>query len=290
MRILDADEIARLLPMPDAIGIVAHAFTAISRHQGRFPRRVHVALAQGDALVMPGYDGASYFGAKLVTVHPQNAAAGKPGTRATYVLIDASDGEPLLLCDGTALTALRTGAASGLATRRLARREAKTLAIFGAGAQAKSQLDAVLAVRAIEEVRQVRRDADDASRARAIAGADIIITATNAEMPVFDGRAVEAGTHVNAIGSYRPQMRELDIGLLGRARIVVDEREAALAESGELIDGIARGAIASAKIAELGELEEDARRDPSEITVFKSVGHAALDLFVAIELAKRAES
>ena len=290
MRILDAAEIARLLPMLDAIDVVAGAFTAISRHEGRFPRRTHVPLAHGDALVMPGYDGSAYFGTKLVTVHPQNAAEGKPGTRATYMLIDARDGEPLLLCDGTALTALRTGAASGLATRRLARPDAKTLAIFGAGTQAKSQLAAMLAVRAIEEVRQVRRDADAATRAKAIAGADVIVTATNAELPVFDGRAVEAGTHVNAIGSYRPQMRELDAELLGRARIVVDEREAALAESGELIDGIARGAIASAKIAELGELENDARRDPLEITVFKSVGHAALDLFVAIELAKRAES
>ncbi len=298
MRSLSAAEIARLLPMPRAIDVAAEAFAAISAGRGTYPMRVHIPVREGDALVMPGYDGLTYLGTKIVVVNRSDGP--EAGTRACYLLLRVADAQPALLCDGTALTALRTGAATGLATRRLARKDASVLALFGVGRQAAEQLAAVIAVRAIREVRVVNRDAArgekfvDAMASRfptsrirrtdartAVVGAHVIVTATNATEPVFDGHWVQAGTHVNAIGSFRPEMRELDLELFRRARCVVDQREAALEESGELLDAVAAGILRKEDLPELGEIGEDARRAPDEITVFKTVGHAALDLYTA---------
>ena len=290
--------------MPDAIAIVADAFAEISRNDGLYPQRLHLPIRNGDALVMPGYDGRSYLGTKIVTVHHQGHW--QSGTRATYLLLDADSGEPLLLCDGTALTALRTGAASGLATRRLAREDANTLAIFGVGGQAPEQLAAVIAVRPIEKVLVVARHRSRADEfalrmqhrfpavqlqgsdaTSAIIGAGVIVTATSSTTPVFDGTTIGPGTHINAIGSFRPDMRELDDALMQRARFVVDQRDAALAESGEIARAVAQGLLKRDDIAELGEVGEHARRSADEITVFKTVGHSALDLFTASALLNR---
>ena len=307
MRTLSAADVARLLPMRDAIDVVASGFAAISRHEGRYPPRMHLPLADGDALVMPGYDGHAYLGAKIATIHPANRDRGKPGTRATYLLIDAVDGEPRLLCDGTALTALRTGAASGLATRRLAREEANALALFGAGTQAAAQLEAMLCVRPITDVRVVGRNAERTDRfvaemrhrfagvriertnaTVALAGAQVVVTATNSTTPVLAARDVAFGAHVNAIGSFRPQMQELDPALFRRARLIVDQRDAVLCEAGEVMAAIALGFVAGDAIAELGATPEGARSSDDDITVFKMVGHAALDLFAAAALLARA--
>lgn len=306
MRTLSAGDIATLLPMRDAIAVVAGAFAAISRSEGIYPPRLHLPLLEGDALMMPGYDGQSYLGMKIATIHARDSEHGKQGTRGSYFLVDARDGEPLLSCDGTALTALRTGAASGLATRRLARKDAKVLALFGVGSQAPAQLEAMFAVRPIEEVRIVGRDrartdrfvaaarlryprasVDRSDAQSAVDGAQIVVTATSASSPVFDGRRIDAGTHVNAIGSFRPDMRELDCALMRRARLVVDQRAAARAEAGEVIEAIAEGITSADEIVELGEIGDDARTSANEITVFKTVGHAALDLFTAVELYRR---
>jgi alanine dehydrogenase len=306
MHIVSAAEIARLLPMPDAIAVVSKAFAAISRRDGQFPKRMHLPLRDGDALVMPGYDGANYLGTKIVTVRsPQD---GEPGTKAAYVLFDVRDVRPVMFCDGTALTALRTGAATGLATRRLARADAHTLALFGVGGQAAEQLAAVLAARSIKTILVVGRDAARVERfvyrmrerfpsgpsieigpspEVAVRSAQVIVTATSSRTPVFDGSWVAPGTHVNAIGSFRPEMRELDTTLLRRARIVVDEREAALAESGELIRAVEEGCTRRSDLVELGEIGDGAARADDEITVFKTVGHAALDLFTAVALLGR---
>jgi ornithine cyclodeaminase len=305
VRSLSADDIVRLLPMPDAIDVSARAFKAISAHDGTYPLRAHFAVRSGDALVMPGYDGREYLGTKIVVVRRAND--GQAGTRACYLLMTADDAQPVLLCDGTALTALRTGAASGLATRRLARKDARSVALFGVGGQAAEQLRAVAAVRAIEEVRVVSRDPARAdafiagvsgsypevhmSRSgaeEAVRNADIVITATNAKTPVFDGSWVRPGTHVNAIGSFRPEMRELDAALLRRAQVYADQREAVLAESGELIDALSSGALTVNRISEIGPAPEYARESDDAITVFKTVGHAALDLFTAVALLGRA--
>src|SRR5690606_12939754 len=170
---------------------------------------------------------------------------------AVVLLLDADTGLPLALLDGTWLTALRTGAASGLATHLLAREDASVVALFGAGVQARTQLEAVRAVRDIREVRIVSRTAGSAQRlaseldgvavhvlddaAAAVRGADIVITATNSTTPVFPGSALEPGAHVNAVGAYTPEMRELDDDAMRRAVVVVDSREAALAEPGDLV-------------------------------------------------------
>lgn len=306
LHVVSADDIARLLPMHEAIAVASRAFAAISRRDGQFPERMHLPLSDGDALVMPGYDGADYLSAKIVAV--RTLRDGGSGTKAAYVLLDAREVRPLLLCDGTALTALRTGAATGLATRRLARKSAHTLALFGVGGQAAEQLAAVIAARPIENVLVVGRDPGhlerfvDRMRGRfspalrievahsaeaAVRNAQVIVAATSSQTPVFNGSWVAPGTHVNAIGSFRPEMQELDTALLERARVVVDQREAALAESGEIIAAIAEGRVRGDRLAELGEIGDDVMRDDDEITVFKTVGHAALDLFTAVALLER---
>jgi alanine dehydrogenase len=307
MRILTAADVERLLPMADAIDVAADALRAISKGEGEYPARTRVALAHGNALVMPGYDGQRYFGVKVVTVHPGNAALGKPGTRASYLLIDAGDGEPKLMCDGTALTALRTGAASGLATRRLAAADASVLTIIGAGGQARAQVDAVCAVRKITQIHVVNRDAergdafvaslrarfpgarvDRAKAEDAVPRCHVIVTATSSSSPVLTADWVRAGTHINAIGSYTPQMCELDPAVLAHATLFVDQRDAVLSGAGEIVAAIRMGLIDSDALVEIGQAPENARRTDDEITVFKSVGHAALDLFTAVELMRRA--
>jgi len=294
--------------MADAIDVAAEAVRAISSGKGQYPARMHLAFANGDALVMPGYDEVGHFGVKVATIHPNNAALGKPGTRASYLLIDSTDGEPKLICDGTALTALRTGAVTGLATRRLALPDASVLTIFGVGSQARTKVDGVCAVRSISKIRVVSRDAARADafiallRVRfprvaivrahsdeAVADAHVIVTATNSNKPVFAADSVAAGTHVNAIGSFRPDMCELDPVLLGRATVFVEQRGAALSEAGEIRTAVEMGLLNADALIELGAVRENARRTNEEITVFKTVGHAALDLFAAVELLRRAE-
>ena len=212
--------------------------------------------------------------------------------------------------DGTWLTALRTGAVGGLAAEVLSRKDASVVALFGAGVQARTQLEAVRCVRDISEVRVVSlngtsadqlaseiegvnarglRDADEA-----ILGADIVITATSSSTPVFDGSRIEPGTHVTGVGSFTVDMREVDAELIARARVVVDQRDAILDEAGDIVGAIQDGVVdESVMHAEIGEIllqQKQGRRDTEEITFFKSVGNAAQDLAVAsrvLEIAER---
>src|SRR5918911_2793177 len=154
MRVVSAADVSQLLPVADAIPLMAHAFRLFSAGTGAYPLRSHLRLRNpsGDALVMPAYDGTDGLGVKLVTVHPHNPAHGYPAVRALYLLFCAGDGEPLMVCDGAALTALRTGAASGVATQVLALPDARRGALFGAGAQAETHLLAMLAPRPLGSV------------------------------------------------------------------------------------------------------------------------------------------
>jgi ornithine cyclodeaminase/alanine dehydrogenase-like protein (mu-crystallin family) len=296
--------------MGEAIDAVAAGFLALSTGRAIVPVRLSVPIeAGGKALTMPAsLGGASCYSVKVVSVAPANLAAGRPLVTATVLLMDAFSGDLVAIIDGGALTALRTGAAGGVAARVLSRTGASHAALFGAGVQARSQLLAVATVRPIREVRLVTRDPGHAvafiawaaaepglggidihpTTARdAVAGADIVVTATSSATPVFPGAALSAGVHLTAVGSFTPQMRELDDAALRGARIVVDQRAAALAEAGEL------QGLRPADVIELGEVLTGAapgRTSESERTIFKSVGNAIQDLVVATRAFERARA
>ncbi|HEX9436144.1 MAG TPA: ornithine cyclodeaminase family protein [Candidatus Limnocylindria bacterium] len=306
MRLLRAADIDRACPMADAIAAVEAGFAALSGGRATVPVRASVPLArEGVALSMPAaLSGGPHWSVKLVTVAPGNPGRGLPLIAASVLLGDAETGMPLALLDGTRLTALRTGAAGGVAAKALARPESGVVALFGAGAQARTQLAAISSVLegGLRELRIVARDPSHAARfaaeaARdgvrvvastaedAVRGADIVITATSSATPVFPGRALSKGVHVTAVGSFKPTMCELDDDTLRGARIVVDQREAALAEAGEL-EG-----LSGADVTEIGEViarTAPGRRSAGERTVFKSVGNAIQDLVVASRVYERA--
>ncbi len=292
--------------MRDAINAVGEAFARLSTGGARVPMRTSVEVeAGGVALLMPAAaDGA--LSVKIVSIHPHNPARELPLIHALVALVDAATGRPLALMEGGSLTALRTGAASGLATDLLARADARIAAIFGAGRQARTQLEAVATVRRLEKAlvwAPTRGHVEDfiadmqprlpdtvlkaaASPRETVADADIVCCATTSATPVFDGADLGPGVHINAIGSFTPHMREIDAVTLARAsRLVVDSRQAALAEAGDLLAAIAQGAIGEHSIsAEIGEIVaglKPRRQAAEEITCFKSVGNAVQDLAVA---------
>jgi len=310
VRLLRAADLAIACPMADAIDAVAEGFAALSAGQATVPVRLSVPLRhEGVALTMPAaLAGSSCYSVKVVSVAPRNTLAGRPVVMGTVLLGDSATGELLALIDGTALTALRTGAAGGVAARELSRSGTCRVALFGAGAQARAQLSALACVRTITDVRVVTRAPAHTAALRqwaagqrglgaiaihaaapkeALADADIVITATSSATPVFQGGWLGSGVHVTAVGSFTPQMRELDEDTLRGARLVVDQRAAALAEAGEL-QGRGEG-----DVVEIGEIlsgRMPGRTDDAQRTVFKSVGNAIQDLVVAARAYERARA
>ncbi len=304
---LDAEALRAAVPIIELVDAVDQAYRDVASGRDASPPRSRVGLPNGDLLLMPGLrrDG-SGVSVKLVTVTPSNATRDRPTVQALLVWLDAETGSPLALLDGAELTAMRTGAGTGAATRLMARPDASVLALIGAGAQAEWQLRAVLAVRPIREVRVYARghsrDAlasrltDDGrvvavgSAREAVDGAHIICCATTSNEPVFDAEWVRPGTHVNAIGAFRPDMVELPPRLFGRAALVaVDSRSAALGEAGDLLAAIAAGELAEDDLVEVGSVARDyaAARAPASITIFKSVGLAIQDVAAAELIVKR---
>ena len=311
MLILTADDLRRALPMEQAMEAVASAFAQLSGGQAEVPLRLRlpVPAQEGLALVMPAYLAESgALGLKLLTIFPHNQEQYRlPVINALVLLFDTENGLPLALMDGGWLTALRTGAASGVATRLLARKDARVLALFGAGAQALPQVWAVCVARPIERVWLVNRtraraerlaeqlrvfgrpipaDVRVASSAQeALREADVVCCATAASTPLFEDADLRAGVHLNGIGSYLPTMQEIPSATVARARVIVDERRAAWAESGDLIIPRDQGLIEEAHVAgELGDLVAGrvaGRTDPAQITFFKSVGLAVQDVAAA---------
>lgn len=294
---IDGAQLVRLLPMHAVIDALEEAFGA--GHLPAAPLRSHVKAPEGDLLLMPA-SGEAGTGVKLVTLNPANPDRGLPLLHAVYVLFAPGTLEPAAVIEGGALTSVRTAAVSGLATRYLAAPDARTLVLFGAGVQARSHLEAMLAVRPLTEVVVVSRTREKAEhvaeRARRlglqsevgapddVARADLVCTCTTSPDPLFDGGLLEPGTHVNAVGSYQPQTREIDDRTVSRARIVVESREVALAEAGDLMIPIRAGVLSADDVrADLAELVQGAqvRASPEDITVFKSVGVAFEDLVVA---------
>ena len=306
----DADDVRRAVGVDRLIDAVEAAYRDVATGRDRSPLRSHVELADGSLLIMPGVrdDGAG-ASVKIVTVMPANAARGLPTIHALVVWIDAATGRPLAVVDGATVTAMRTGAASGVATRILARIDAETLTIIGAGAQAEWQLRAVLAVRPIRRVHVVGRDPERTSafaermgaavgvpvaaakdREAAVRDADVLCCATTSSQPVFDAAWLTAGAHVNGIGAFRVGMVELPPALFGRAAVVaVDARHAAIAEAGDLVAALERGLLDEESLVEIGSLPREwaAARDPSAVTVFKSVGLAIQDVAATELIAER---
>ena len=297
LRVIGAEELRARLPMAAAVDALEDAFRTLDPTGG--PLRAHVETPYGSLLLMPAF-GEAGVGVKLVTLTPANPARGLPFIHASYVLFDAETQAPEAVLDGSALTALRTAAVSGLATRFLSRQDAGRLLVFGAGVQARSHLEAMCSVRPVIDLVVVSRSRGAAEAlveeglGRGLASrvgdpeevreADLVCTCTTAEEPLFDGAWLPAGAHVNAVGSYRPETRELDTEAVRRARVVVETREVALAEAGELLIPVREGAIdAGHVVADLAETVRGAevRRSPEDVTLFKSVGMAFEDLVVA---------
>ena len=308
IRILTSDDVKAALPMPKAIEIMKQAFGQLSAGKATVPLRSKISSDKGDTLLMPAYlHGSQDLGIKIVSIYKDNPSKDIPTVTAIVIVLDPQTGQPRALIEGDSLTAIRTGATGGLASELLARRNAKTVALFGAGVQARAQLQGVITVRSITRINLLdlslsasQKLADEiatweqapavnlvSNSKEAIQDADIIITATTSSKPVFDGHGLKAGTHITGVGSYTPQMREVDETTVQRARIVVDSREACLAEAGDLI-------IPKATVdAELGEIIngiKPGRHSDEEITFFKTVGVAVEDVAAAAAILSEAET
>ena len=291
--VLDEDEVRRRLRMDDLIPAMAGVLADFSGGRTVQPVRQMLPVSEhgGFFAAMPAYTGTA-LGAKLVAFYPGNRGVTH---HAMILLFRPETGEPLVTMDGRLVTEMRTAAVSAVATRHLAREGASVLAILGAGVQARSHLEALRLVRPCREVRVWSPRSAGAfarefgvtaagSAQDAVRGADVVVVATSSRVPVLQGAWLSPGTHVNAVGACRPDWRELDDELLGRAQLFVDSRAAATVESGDMI---AAGRVA----AEIGEVvagNHPGRRTAEEITLFKSVGLAVEDV-VAADLVYRAK-
>jgi ornithine cyclodeaminase/alanine dehydrogenase-like protein (mu-crystallin family) len=242
------------------------------------------------------------YGAKIVSLHPKNPAAGRPAIQGFVALFDHHTGTPFALVDGAEVTRLRTAAVSALATRLLARAGARTLGIFGCGVQASAHLEGISLVRDIQEVVIWGRSYEKArafaerhertgSRLRAVrspeeaAGCDVICVVTGSPEPVIQGKWVRPGAHVNLVGAHAPTTREADTALITRSRLYVDSLESAFSEAGDILIPLKEGAVDRAHvIGEIGAVllgQVAGRRSPEEVTVYKSLGLVAQDLIAA---------
>lgn len=311
MLILTADEVRKSLPMDQAIEAVKRAFAALSTGKAEVPLRAHLPVPPHEAmtLCMTAYvreTQGEALAVKVVSVFPHNPKRNLPLISAAVLVLEADTGRPFALIEGGSLTAIRTGAASGAATDLLARKDSQVVAIFGAGVQGRTQLEAICAVRSIQTVWIYDPDREQVQRfIKTIAGqtaipkdiriaenprqaaseADIICTATTSQKPVFDHADLIPGVHINGVGSYTPEMQEIPAQTILQSYLVVDSRQAALAEAGDLIQAIQAGLIRQGHIqAEIGEIisgDKPGRTYKEQITFFKSVGNAVQDAAAA---------
>jgi ornithine cyclodeaminase len=311
MLILTADDVRKVLPMSEAIEAMKKAYASLSNGTAVVPLRTRLPIPNSEALslFMPAFvnsQGESALAVKVVSLFPGNPARGLAYIQAAVLVFDPETGRATALIEGSSLTAIRTGAAGGAAVDLLARQDSDVVAVFGAGAQGRTQLEAACSTRKIAtayiydpnpqkansfaaEMKgkgSITNDIRVASSAReAVENADIICTATTSLKPVFKDQDVKIGTHISAVGSYMPEMQEVPAETLQRAKIFVDSRSASLEEAGDLIQPIQAGLFDESYIhADLGELvlgKVAGRESQEEITYFKSVGIAIQDAMAA---------
>lgn len=306
IKLLSSTDIRKLISMEEAINAMEQAFASYSEGTSRVPQR-YVSEIEGvgmDLFFKPAYNKSlGRIAVKILTQKTGEIIEGVPSILGVILLLDMKTGAILSMMDGTYLTALRTGAASGIATKLLALDDANTVAIFGCGAQGKTQLEAICDVRPIKRVLLYDTNTDAAEKFKNemeerqsisinveknlqnLKQADIICTATNSEKPLFSRDDISEGVHINAIGSYKPNMQELDPLIIKSGKLFVDSSESVLKESGDLIKPISSNVFSENIIkAEIGDLinnEVTGRQTNDEITIFKSVGLGVQDLFVA---------
>ena len=296
---IDADGVAANLTMSACIDLMAAVQSAISRGDLQLPLRTFLDIRGANTLgIMPGVlDAPAVSGAKLITLFPNNPAANRPAIQGIILLFDNRDGSPLAVVDAAPITALRTAAASGAATRILANDQARVLAVLGCGVQAQTHINAMKTVRPIDEIRIWGRDANKAkavatqhggitsnSVEAAVTGAEIVCCVTGAHQPILEGRWLSPGTHVNLVGAHTPDSREADAETLRRARVFTEISEFADAEAGDILLAIKDGVDPGVVIGEIGQVlngECPGRTQPSDITVYKSLGNVGQDLAAA---------
>ncbi len=315
LRILSSEDVSTALPMAKAIDLMRDAFIRLSSGRAFVPSRTLLQVEQTGCrtLVMPGLlgDGAA-MGLKVVSIQDRNPVRGLPTIHGLMMVLDADTGRPVALVEAERLTAIRTGAACGLATQLLAAPDASVAVVFGAGRQAMAQLEAVSHVRRLERVyvftrstetaerfaasmsERLRLDVRPASSRAPLRDADIVCAATTSVDPVFEAEEIAPGAHINAIGSFTPDVVEVPVELVARAAVVVDQRSACLSEAGELVQAIRSGLMQPGDIrAELGEIAAgltEGRNSSQEITLFKSVGNAVQDIVAAAFVVERAQA
>lgn len=313
IRLLSQSDVRRTLAMGQAIELMEESFIALTLGTIHVPVRTNITTAAGTMLYKPALMPASRtFAMKAVSVFPHNAERGLPVTTGLMLVNDSETGLPRALMDAEYLTALRTGAASGLATRLLANPETTVAALIGTGGQAACQLQAMLEVLALETIYVFSRNpanaesfclehSESAGECRLVPAASrkvlrdcgLITTATSSKVPVFADDEICAGVHINGIGSFRPEMSEVPADTVCRAIVFVDHREAALREAGDIVGPMTQGRLPADYLpAELGEVllsQRPGRTSPKETTFFKSVGNAAQDIVCVREILAIAE-
>lgn len=304
VRIINQTEIRQLLPMSECLDLMAEALKALARGAAILPLRQVIALPDKSGLlaVMPSYSGnLPAMGVKVISVFPGNLGSELDSHQGAVLLFETERGRLLAILDASEITAIRTAAVSGVATRLLAREDATDLAILGSGVQARTHLEAMLVARNISRVRVWSRNFENArtfaeresqrhlvsvtpvrGAQEAVTAADIICTTTAATEPVLSGDWISPGAHINAAGAFGQKARELDTVAVAKSRLFVDRRESTMNEAGDFLIPLREGAIADAHIlGELGELlieKVKGRTAPNEITLFKSMGIAIEDL------------
>lgn len=308
MLLLNQKDIEQCINMPEAIATMRSVFLQLSKNQVEMPQRMTIQNKnnQSMAFFMPAQLNATHqLGTKIVTFFPNNASKSLPTINGVILLLDTETGAVKALLEASYLTAIRTGAVSGLATELLSDDQARHVAIIGSGAQARTQLSAVCAVRNITHIYIYSRTFANTERLvaeitqnypqikniyacknviDACKNADIICTATNATTPIIEQYYLRPHCHINAVGSHSKEMQEISGSVLREAKIIVDHKSAALIEAGEVIHAIENGILAEDKLIELGEIIGGAQNHiplKNQLTVFKSVGLAIQDVAIA---------